>query len=176
MNLYYVNQLIADVLAEHVDFDGVITPEGEKLLKELEISREDVVDSLIKEYKNKQVVIDGIAVEMTRLKLRKLQLESNQGSILKTVLPYLEEGKKVETSEYLLKWTTSSKLAGMESFDAELCYADDGSDLHDFVVKKTTEPTYAFDLMAIKKELKKTESKVIPMEIYVNSTKNLKIT
>lgn len=176
-NLFYVNKLIAEVIAEHVDADGVITEQGVIELEELELDKAEVIDSLIKTYKNQQVMIDGIDAEMTRLKLRKTVYQSVQGSVLKTILPYLTEGEKIETAEYILKWTTSSPLDGLENYDPELCFANKEDLLSTFVVKKVTPDTFQFDKASIKKALKTDEgSKLLPVDIYVNTTKNLKIT
>jgi hypothetical protein len=176
-NLFYVDKLIKDVISEHVDADGVITDEGMKALFELEGDRDNVIDGMIKSHKNEQVLVDGIDAEITRLKLRKEYYKNKQSSIMTAIRPYLTEGEKIETAEYILKWTTSSPLVGLENFDAELCFANKKDDLHEYVIKKVTPATYKFDMNAIKKMIKKAgNEKDFPMEIYIDTIKNPKIT
>ena len=176
-NLFYVNKLIGEVVAEHVDTDGVITDEGMDRLNSLSMEKEEIIDSLIKSHKNQQVMIDGIDAEMTRLKLRKDQYQKTQQSLQTAIRPHVTEGEKIETAEYILKWTTSSPLVGLENFDAELCFANKEDDLHEYVTKFVPDPTYKFDKNAIKKMIKKAgNEKDFPMEIYIDSIKNLKIT
>lgn len=174
-NLFYVNKLISDVVSEHVDADGVITEEGMKKLLQLDAEKDDIIDSIIKAHKNYTIMTDGIEAEITRLKLRKETYTKSKTSLMSALTPYLTEGEKIETPEYILKWTTSSPLVGLENFDAELEYHNDKGDLNTFVVKTSYEDTYQFDKALIKKELKK-ESNEIPMDVYINTTKNPKIT
>lgn len=176
-NLFYVNKLIADVISEHVDSDGVLSIEGENKLNALELNKSDLIDDLILSHKNQQVMIDGIDAEMTRLKLRKDQYTNTQQSLMKAMTPYLIEGEKIETAEYILKWTTSSPLVGLESFDPELVYTNEDHELYKFVVKKVTPDTYQFDKAEIKKALKTEETaRELPFDVYIETTKNPKIT
>lgn len=176
-NLFYVNKLIADVIAEHVDADGVITDEGMDRLNALGQDKEAIIDDLIKSHKNQQVMVDGIDAEITRLKLRKAVYQSTQGSIVKAIRPFVTEGEKIETAEYILKWTTSSPLVGLEDFDAELVYTNEDHELYSYVVKKVTADTFQFDKAGIKKALKtEATARELPFNVYVETTKNLKIT
>ena len=176
-NLFYVNKLIGDVIAEYVDADGVITDEGMDRLNELGEDKDAIIDDLIKSHKNQQVMIDGIDAEIIRLQLRKDVYVKTQRSILKAIRPHLTEGEKIETAEYILKWTTSSPLEGLEEFDAEFAFNDENDILNKFAVKKVTADTFQFDKAMIKKALK-TEStaRELPTELYINTTKNPKIT
>ncbi len=177
LTTFYVNKLISDVIAEHVDSDGVITEEGMEKLASLEGKKEDIVDGLIMAYKNDQIMIDGIDTEITRLRIRKEQYLKAQQSKVKAIIPNVTEGEKIETAEYILKWTTSSPLVGLENFDPELCFANKEDDLHEYVTKFVPDPTYKFDKNAIKKMIKKAgNEKDFPMEIYIDTIKNLKIT
>lgn len=179
-NLYYVNNLIAQVIATQVDEDGVITDAGMEQMNALGLEREEIIDGLIKEHKNQQTMVDGIDAEITRLKLRKEVYQNKQTSIMTALRPYLLEGEKIETSEYILKWTTSSPLLGLDNFDAELCFSNEEDPLNSYVTEKIVAPTYSFDMNAIKKAVKeegKSDSpNVLPMEVYINTTKNPKIT
>ena len=169
-NLFYVNKQIADVISESVDADGVISEEGIERLNSLEQEKEEIVDSLIKSHKNQQVMIDGIDAEMTRLKLRKERYLSTQKSIITVIKPFLTEGEKIETAEYILKWTISSPLVGLENFDAELEYNNTEGDLITYVVKKEYQPTYTFDKALIKKALKtEATARNLPADIYIKN-------
>jgi hypothetical protein len=176
-NLFYVNKLISDIIAEHVDADGVITEEGMKKLLQLDAEKNDIIDNIIKAHKNYTIMNDGIDAEINRLKLRKETYSKSQASLMTALTPYLTEGDKIETPEYILKWTTSSPLVGLDGFDAELEFADEDSQLYKFVKEKVVEPTYSFDMPAIKKALKnESTAKELPAELYINTTKNPKIT
>ena len=175
MNLYLVNKIIQNVMDDHIDYEtGEITEEGAEKLKKLGIEKELVIHEMLKAYKNAQLLIDGISMEVGRLIDRKSKLQKTQVSIVKQVRPMLTEGEKVVTPEYELKWTTSSPLVGLDTFDPELEYNNTEGDLITYVVKTIHEPTYAFDKNAIKQELKKEGSK-LPLDVYINTTKNIKI-
>ena len=177
-NLFYVNKLVSEVISEHVDADGVITDEGIKKLEGLEVQKDEIIDNMIKSHKNQQIMIDGIASELVRLKLRQDTYRQTQISILKTVRPYLTEGEKIETAEYILKWTTSSPLEGLDGYDAELSFANKDDSLSQYVVRKITPDSYSFDKVEIKKALKDREGRAreLPIGVYINTTKNPKIT
>lgn len=177
MNLYVVNKIIQDVMDEHIDYEtGEINGFGAEKLEKLGLTKEVIIDEMIKAYKNQQILSDGIDAEINRLKLRKDDLKKTQGVILKQIRPNLEEGKKIETSEYVLKWTTSNKLAGLEKYDPALEFENKESEFAGFVIKKVPDPTYTFDMNAIKKALK-SEATVndVPVDVYINTTKNIKI-
>lgn len=175
MNLYVINKVIQDIMDEHIDYDtGEITPEGAEKLASLGVEKEMIIDELLKSYKNHQILIDGINAEINRLKERVAKLQSTQQSILKQVRPYLTEGEKRETAEYELKWTTSTTVDGLDVYDPELIFNDPDDPLFEYVVKKVPDPTYRFDKRAIQKELKK-EGNNLPIDLYINQTKNPKI-
>ena len=176
MNLYVVNKVIQDIMDEHIDYEtGEINSFGAEKLEKLGIEKELIIDEMIKAHKNQQILKDGIDTEMNRLKLRKDDLTKTQNAIVKQIRPFLEEGKRIETPEYVLKWTTSNKLAGMDGFDPELEFANPASDFAGFVTEKIPNPVYAFDMNLIKKELKVEGSKKLPLDVYINTTKNIKI-
>ena len=175
MNLYFVNKLVQDVIDEYMDREtGEITEEGSKKLESLGLKKEEITHELILAWKNAQQIMDGIKAEQERLAERMAILTRTQNSVMKQLRPVLVEGEKVITPEYELKWTTSTKLDGLDNFDPELEFASKNSDLKKFVVKKVPDPVFSFDKNAIKAELKK-EGCRLPTDIFVNQTKNPKI-
>ena len=174
-SLYGINLVIQNIMDQHIDYEtGEINEAGAEKLEKLGLAKEDMIDEMIKAHKNQQVMMDGIDAEMNRLKLRKEDCKKTQESIIKTIRPELEEGKKIETPEYVLKWTTSNKIGGMEELDPELEFNNPESDLQKFVTEKIPDPTYAFNLNEIKAELKK-EKPLLPLGVYLNKTRNIKI-
>lgn len=175
MNLYVVNLLVQQVLDECMDREtGEITEEGVKRLDSLGIKKEEVIDQLILAYKNQQMLIDGITAEIVNLEDRVKRLKKTQDSIMKQLRPVLTEGQKIETPQYLLKWTTSTKVDGLDMYDPELEFNNKESLLHTFVIKKIPDPEYSFDKKAIQAELKNARPN-LPVDIYINQTKNPKI-
>lgn len=175
MNLYFIDKIIQDVMDQTIDYTtGEITEEGAKRLEALGLQKDQIIDNMIKAYKNQQMIVDGIDAEMKRLSERKAVLSKTKDSIMKQLSNYLTEGEKIVTPEYELKWTTSTKVDGLDGFDPELSFNDPLSDLKSFVIKKVPDPVYSFDKKAIMEELKKEKPK-LPLDVFINKTKNPKI-
>lgn len=174
MNLYLVNKFLQDTLDQFMDYEtGEISEEGAKKIEALGLKKEELIDEMIKVYKNNQMLVDGINAEMKRLQDRSAKLERSMNSIMKMLRPNLTEGEKIVTPEYELKWTTSTKLAGVDLLDPELTFHAKTDDLHKFVKAKTT---YSFDKAELKKALKEAGNKYdLPFYIFIEQTKNPKI-
>jgi len=175
MNLYLVNKIVQDILDQYMDYEtGEITEAGAKKLDELGIKKEEIIQEMIKAYKNFQMLIDGVDAEIARLQDRKATYEKSQNSIMKQVRPHLTAGEKIVTPEFELKWTTSTVVEGLDNYDPQLEFSSPDSLLRSFVTCNVPDPIYKFDKRAIQAELKK-EKPDLPVDIYVNQTKNPKI-
>lgn len=173
MNLYQINSQLNRILIDHMDEYGVLTDEGAKLIEELNISKDEVIDELAKEVKNYQGHIDAIEGELERLQTRKKQYEKTQQSLVNLIGKHVTVGEKRVRPEYQFQWTTSSPLKGLEDYDAELIYNTDGG-LKKFVKVVESKPVYSFDKNAIKEALKANDDDV-PVTVYIDKIKNLKI-
>lgn len=173
MNIYQINYLVYKVLQEHMDDDGVISEEGSNQLNDLALSKDAVIDELAKEVKNHQAVIDGIEKELQRLEIRKKQAEKAQQTLINIIAKNVTVGDKRVRPEFAFQWTTSSPLKGLETYDPELVY-NSNDELKKFVRVVESKPVYSFDKMAIKEALKNNDD-AVPVTVYVDKIKNLKI-
>lgn len=173
MNIYQINYLVYKVLQEHMDDDGVISEEGSNQLNDLALSKDAVIDELAKEVKNHQAVIDGIDKELQRLEIRKKQAEKAQQTLINIITKNVTVGDKRVRPEFAFQWTTSSPLKGLETYDPELI-ANSSDPLKKFVKVVESKPIYSFDKMAIKEALKNNDD-AVPVTVYVDKIKNLKI-
>lgn len=173
MNLYQINYLVYKILQEHMDDDGVISEEGSKQLDELALSKDTVIDELAKEVKNHQAIIDGIDKELQRLEIRKKQTEKHQQTLINIIAKNVTTGEKRVRPEFAFQWTTSSPLKGLDDYDPELAYTSNG-EMKKFVRVKESKVTYEFDKIAIKEALKENDD-AVPVTVYVDKIKNLKI-
>lgn len=173
MNLYQINYLVSKILQEHMDDDGVLSEEGSNQLNDLVRNKDVVIDELAKEVKNHQAVIDGIDKELQRLEIRKKQSEKAQQTLINLIARNVPVGEKRVKPEYAFQWTTSSPLKGLETYDPELVVKSDDP-LKKFVKVVESKPVYSFDKMAIKEALK-TNDDAVPVTVYVDKIKNLKI-
>lgn len=175
MNLYLLNKIIQDILDQFMDYEtGEITEEGAKKLDELGLKKEELIDQMIKAYKNNQMLLDGIDAEIERLKDRSAKLQRSMNSMMRILRPNLTEGEKIVTPEYELKWTTSTKVDGLDNYDPVLEFNSKDSLLRSFITVNIPDPVYKFDKKAIQAELKKAKPN-LPIDIFTNQTKNPKI-
>lgn len=104
MNLYQINEAIKEV----IDFDtGEILDEVK--YKELEITRQDKIESLGVFYKDTLGDIQKYEAEMHRLSTRKKQLE-NRAKTLKKMIDQELNGKKFETTKVRISYRKSKVL------------------------------------------------------------------
>lgn len=175
MNLYFVNKLVQDVLDKYMDYEtGEITEEGAKELDKLGVKKDELIKEYIKVWKNFQMLIDGTVAEIARLQDRVAHYTKSQDSIMKQIRPHLTQGEKIVTPEFELKWTTSTKVDGLDNYDPVLEFNSKDSLLRSFVTVNVPDPVYKFDKKAIQAELKK-EKPDLPIDVFINQVKNPKI-